>query len=59
MEHLIELDELETGSGVNQIRTLQRPGDTRWSSHYDSICSLLKLYKTTYLVLRDIATARG
>jgi hypothetical protein len=59
MEHLIELDELETGSGANQIRTLQRPSDTRWSSHYDSICSLLKFYKPTYLVLRDIATARG
>ncbi|WVZ91399.1 hypothetical protein U9M48_037579 [Paspalum notatum var. saurae] len=59
MEHLIELNELETGSGANQIRTLKRPGDTRWSSHYDSVCSLLKLYKPTYLVLKDIATTRG
>ena len=59
MEHLIELNELETGSGANQIRTLHRPGDTRWSSHYDSICSLLKLYKPTFLVLKDIATAKG
>lgn len=58
MQDLIELDELETGSGANQIRTLQRPGDTRWSSHYDSVCSLLKLYRPTYLVLKDIATAR-
>jgi hypothetical protein len=56
MEHLIELDELETGSGANQIRTLQCPGDTRWSSHYDSICSLLKLYRPAYLILRDTAT---
>ena len=59
MEHLIELNELETGSGANQIRTLHRPGDTRWSSHYDSICSLLKLYKPTFIVLKDIATAKG
>jgi hypothetical protein len=59
MEHLIELDDLETGSGSNQIRTLQRPGDTRWSSHYYSICHLLKLYGPTYLVLKDIAIARG
>jgi hypothetical protein len=29
MEHLIELDEPETRSGTNQIRTLQCPGDTR------------------------------
>ena len=59
IEHLIELNELETGSGANQIGTLQRPGDTRWSSHFDSICSLLRLYKPTFLVLKDIATARG
>jgi hypothetical protein len=59
MEHLIELNELETGSGANQIGTLQRPGDTRWSSHYDSVCSLINLYKPTYLELKDIATTRG
>jgi len=59
IEHLIELNELETGSGANQIGTLQRPGDTRWSSHFDSICSLLRLYKPTFLVLKHIATARG
>ncbi|XP_066396079.1 uncharacterized protein [Miscanthus floridulus] len=59
MEHLIELNELETGSGTNQIRTLHHPRDTRWSLHYDSICSLLKLYKLTFLVLKDIATAKG
>ncbi|GJN08206.1 hypothetical protein PR202_ga26101 [Eleusine coracana subsp. coracana] len=47
---LIELDELETESGANQIGTLRRPGDTRGSSHYDSVCSLLKRYKPTYLV---------
>ncbi|XP_030943689.1 zinc finger MYM-type protein 1-like [Quercus lobata] len=27
--HLIDLEELETGSGLNQIGTLQRPGETR------------------------------
>jgi hypothetical protein len=59
MEYLIDLDELETRSGANQNRTLQCPSDTRWSSYYDSICILLKLYRPRYLVLRDIATARG
>ncbi|XP_044348017.1 zinc finger MYM-type protein 1 [Triticum aestivum] len=59
MEHLIELSELETRSGANQVGTLQRPCDTRWSSHYASICSLLKLYKPTFLVLKSIATAKG
>ncbi|KAM3271718.1 hypothetical protein ACQJBY_042113 [Aegilops geniculata] len=59
MEHLIELSELETGSGANQTRTLQRPCDTRWSSHYGSVCSLLKLYGPTFLVLKNIATTSG
>jgi hypothetical protein len=60
MEHLIELNEFETGSGANQIGILQRPddSDTRWSSHYDSVCRLIKPYKPTYLVLKDIATTR-
>jgi hypothetical protein len=55
MEHLIELGELETASGANEIGTLKQSGDTRWSSHYNSLCILLKLYKPTYLVLKDIA----
>jgi hypothetical protein len=40
-------------------RSTTTTGRARWSSHYDSICSLLKLYKPTFLVLKDIATARG
>ncbi|KAM3193911.1 hypothetical protein ACQJBY_070514 [Aegilops geniculata] len=59
MEHLIELSELQTGGGANQIGTLRRPCDTRWSSHYGSICSLLKLYGPTFLVLKNVATASG
>jgi hypothetical protein len=59
MENLIELSELETGRGANQVGTLQRPCDTRWSSHYASVCSLLKLYKPTFLVLKSIATSKG
>ncbi|XP_071729400.1 uncharacterized protein [Rutidosis leptorrhynchoides] len=52
---LAETGELETGKGVNQIQSLQRPGDTRWSSHYRSIRSLLRLYGSAIVVLRDIA----
>ena len=59
MELLAELNELETGRGANQIGTLKRSGDTRWSSHYDSVCSLIKLYKPTFLVLKDIANTKG
>jgi hypothetical protein len=59
MERLIELGDLEIASGANQVGTLRRSGDTRWNSHYDSICSLLRAYKATYLVLKDIATSKG
>jgi hypothetical protein len=59
MEHLIELSELETASGANQVGTLKRPCDTRWSSHYASVYSLLKLYRPTFLVLKSIDTSKG
>jgi hypothetical protein len=58
MENLIDLRELETGSGANQIGTLKWAGETRWSFHYDSICSFLRLYKPIYLVLKDIANTK-
>ncbi|XP_023765318.1 uncharacterized protein LOC111913839 [Lactuca sativa] len=56
ISHLIEVDEIESGKGKNQIRTLQRPGDTRWSSHFKSICSLMRLFGPSCVVLTDIAT---
>jgi hypothetical protein len=59
LEQLIELSELETGRGANQIGTLKRPCDTRWSSHYGSVCSLIKHYGPTFLVLKSIATTSG
>uniref|UniRef100_A0A8I6YLF5 HAT C-terminal dimerisation domain-containing protein n=1 Tax=Hordeum vulgare subsp. vulgare TaxID=112509 RepID=A0A8I6YLF5_HORVV len=55
----IELGELDTGRGANQIGSLQRAGDTRWSSHYKSIKSLLKMFAATVSVLRSVATDRS
>ncbi|XP_059663515.1 uncharacterized protein LOC132309200 [Cornus florida] len=40
--------------GANQIGNLQRPGDTRWSSHFDSVCSLIKLFGPTCSVLNNL-----
>ncbi|XP_020229486.1 uncharacterized protein LOC109810428 [Cajanus cajan] len=51
---LVANDEIETGRGANQIGTLQRPGDTRWSSHFNSICSLLRMFNATTSVLEDL-----
>ncbi|KAL6621327.1 hypothetical protein ACP70R_033759 [Stipagrostis hirtigluma subsp. patula] len=39
--------------------SLQRPGDTRWSSHYKSILSLKKMFAATISVLRNIANDRS
>ncbi|GAV92619.1 LOW QUALITY PROTEIN: Dimer_Tnp_hAT domain-containing protein, partial [Cephalotus follicularis] len=57
IERLIIIDELDTGSGVNQIGTLQRAGDTRWSSHFRSVSSLLRLYNPTHHFQVDVFIA--
>ncbi|XP_016694557.1 uncharacterized protein [Gossypium hirsutum] len=41
---LVSINELATGTKMNQIGTLQRPGETRWSSHLNLVTSLLKIY---------------
>ncbi|KAK8348749.1 hypothetical protein V6Z11_A06G100600 [Gossypium hirsutum] len=47
ISHLVSINELATGTGMNQIGTLQCPGDTRWSSYLNSVTSLLKMYDAT------------
>ncbi|XP_026381667.1 zinc finger MYM-type protein 1-like [Papaver somniferum] len=39
--------ELETGKGANQIGTLPPATDTRWSSHYGSVCSLIDKFEAS------------
>ncbi|KAH9717836.1 TTF-type domain-containing protein [Citrus sinensis] len=41
---LIASEELETGTSANQVRTLQRAGDTRWSSHFTSVSRLIEMF---------------
>ncbi|XP_062116579.1 uncharacterized protein LOC133830587 [Humulus lupulus] len=48
-------DEIESGTGLNQIGTLKRAGDTRWGSHLDYISSLLKMFNATCVVVSKIA----
>ena len=52
--HMISLDELKSGRGHNQIGTLQRAGDTRWSSHLKLVYSLIKMFSATCVVLLNI-----
>jgi hypothetical protein len=46
--------ELETGKGLNQEQCLKRPGDTRWSSHYQTLKSLVDLFPTIIKVLKFV-----
>ncbi|KAI3509688.1 hypothetical protein L1887_25188 [Cichorium endivia] len=51
--------ELETGKGLNQETTLIRAGDTRWSSHFNTISSLMKLYSGVLDVLANVEKEGG
>ncbi|XP_058783208.1 uncharacterized protein LOC131657874 [Vicia villosa] len=55
IEHLLEIGEIVTGKGENQIGTLKRAGDTRWGSHFSSISSLINMYEVTCSVSRKFA----
>jgi len=46
--------QLETGTGLNQEQCLQRPRDTRWSSHYKSLKSLVDMFSTIVKVLEIV-----
>jgi len=52
--HMVATGERETSRGANQIGNLYRSGTTRWSSHFDSICSLIDMYGATIIVLESI-----
>ena len=51
--------ELETGRGLNQESTLIRAGDTRWSSHFNTISSVMKLFSGVLEVLAYVEEEGG
>ncbi|XP_059434852.1 uncharacterized protein LOC132167836 [Corylus avellana] len=57
--HMEAIGELETGKGANQIGTLKRAGDSRWGSHFNSICSLIRMFDATCTVLEDVEREGG
>ena len=54
IKNLLELGEIKSGKGQNQVGTLRRAGDTRWGSHFKSICSLVNMFDVTRAVLKGI-----
>ena len=55
VENMIASNEIETGKCANQIGSLQQAGDTRWGSHFQSICSLIKMFDVICKVINTIS----
>ncbi|XP_075512752.1 uncharacterized protein LOC142548333 [Primulina tabacum] len=55
IEYMLSIGERDSGSGANQIGNLQRAGATRWSSHYDSVKSLIGMYTATCKVFEVLS----
>ena len=51
----LECGELKTGSGLNQEMGLARPGETRWGSHYRTVCNIISMYP----IIRDVLITLG
>ncbi|GMY39380.1 TTF-type domain-containing protein [Fagus crenata] len=47
--------ELATGKGANQSRSLQRPGATRWGSHFGAVSKLIEMFTAAQTVLESIS----
>ena len=44
---MLAIEKRDSRHGANQIGNLQRLGATRWSSHYESVKSLIDIYAAT------------
>ena len=51
----LDCGELESGSGLNQEMRLPRPGETRWDSHYETVCNIIAIYPSIHQVLVNLA----
>ncbi|XP_077233619.1 uncharacterized protein LOC143875924 [Tasmannia lanceolata] len=47
-------NEFSSGRGLNQETSLRRSGDKRWSSHYDSLISLIVLFSSVTDVIEIV-----
>ena len=50
----MEKGEYSSGKGKHQEKTLTRPGDTRWGSHYKTVVRLISLWNSVIEVLVNI-----
>ncbi|XP_024178694.1 zinc finger MYM-type protein 1-like [Rosa chinensis] len=50
----LENNELSSGQGLNQETSVKRTSDTRWSSHYDTLISLSRMFKSVIAILEVV-----
>uniref|UniRef100_A0A0D3C1Q1 TTF-type domain-containing protein n=1 Tax=Brassica oleracea var. oleracea TaxID=109376 RepID=A0A0D3C1Q1_BRAOL len=54
IEERTKKGEMKTGKGLNQEVTFQRPGKTRWGSHYKTLLRLVDLFPSIITVLEYV-----
>ncbi|XP_049414539.1 uncharacterized protein LOC125877237 [Solanum stenotomum] len=54
LEQLFESGEVQKGQGLHQERGLQRPGDTRWGSHFKTLDNFIVIFSSIVHVLEVI-----
>ncbi|CAH9107338.1 unnamed protein product, partial [Cuscuta epithymum] len=54
VKQAISSGEISTGTGLNQELALQRPGNTRWGSHYRTLLNLVELFSSVVEVLEYV-----
>ncbi|KAK4734531.1 hypothetical protein R3W88_008792 [Solanum pinnatisectum] len=54
LEQLFESGEVQKGQGLHQERGLQRPGDTRWGSHFKTLDNFIVIFSSIVHVLKVI-----
>ncbi|KAK4713318.1 hypothetical protein R3W88_019225 [Solanum pinnatisectum] len=59
LEQLFESGEVQKGQGLHQERGLQRPGDTRWGSHFKTLDSFIVIFSSIVHVLEMIELERS
>jgi hypothetical protein len=50
----LQNNEMPTGRGLNQKMNIKRLGDTRWSSHYGAIASLITMFSSIINTVENI-----
>jgi hypothetical protein len=51
---VLQNNEISTDRGLNQEMNLNRPGETRWSSHYGAIINLILMFSSIIDTVEDI-----